>query len=192
MLCALHRSRVSAPFLEKSPAQSAPTDVDQIVASIAKDVSFAAGGTAEAELFDNGAALFDSSCSIAESQVHGDDVSSLQLCLSTVCLLGALLLYCMLCSTLLLQWALRCQDSKAQCHDSDSATESSGSWYPQVRVVWRGELSNYDDICELYITPTELTVTHDCARLMLTLYLEVRIRCSPLTAYRWFSSACYA
>ena len=44
-----------------------------------------------------------------------------------------------------------------------------------MRVVWRGELSNYEDICELYITPTELTVTHDCARLMLTLYLEVRL-----------------
>jgi hypothetical protein len=44
----------------------------------------------------------------------------------------------------------------------------------QVRVVWHGEPSNYADVCELYITPTELTVTHDCARLMLTLYLEVR------------------
>ena len=47
----------------------------------------------------------------------------------------------------------------------------------QVRVVWHGELSNYADVCELYITPTELTVTHDCARLMLTLYLEVRRLC---------------
>ncbi|KAK9820989.1 hypothetical protein WJX81_002818 [Elliptochloris bilobata] len=109
--------RVSAPFLEKATERSVVTDVDQILDNVAKDVTFAAGGTAEAELCDNGAAVFDGSCSIAESQLHGS----------------------------------------------------------MVRVVWRGELSNYEDICELYITPTELTVTHDCARLMLTLYLEASL-----------------
>lgn len=175
MLCALHRSRVSAPFLENTTAQAAAIDVDQVVASIAKDVTFAAGGTAEAELFDNGAAVFDSSCSIAESQIHGNDVSFLQRL--SVCSMpagnlvkGCLCLHCYLSNLCPVKTAKRNAMTLTQQPPS-----SSGSWYAQVRVVWRGELSNYEDICELYITPTELTVTHDCARLMLTLYLEVRL-----------------
>lgn len=66
---------MSAPFLEKPTGQSVAADVDAILASVAKDVTFCAGGTAEAELSESGAAVFDGSCSIAESQIHGSNVS---------------------------------------------------------------------------------------------------------------------
>ncbi len=75
MLAALHRSRLSAPFLEHSTSRSNGADVDQVLTAVAKDVSFAAGGTAEAELCEGGAAVFDGTCSIAESQLHGSNVS---------------------------------------------------------------------------------------------------------------------
>jgi hypothetical protein len=75
MLVALHRSRLSAPFLEHSTSRSNGADVDQVLTAVAKDVSFAAGGTAEAELCEGGAAVFDGTCSIAESQLHGSNVS---------------------------------------------------------------------------------------------------------------------